>query len=156
MRNVRTVVRLRLDEASQSAGLVRASPEEIASLPAGAEVGVVRQVSEDSRQFIVGTVLQSGPEGIALTNCQCRTQQVSGTPLLKKVPYIKRYFKNTGTGKELIPVLWVPSAGIESTLITKPVPADYVAPQVDIDFSQGIFEDQIGIDYDFSIEDARG
>jgi len=129
--------------------------EEIASLPAGAYIGVCRELSPETRQLINGTVLQSGPEGIVLMNCNCMTQRTTITPGLSRVPYIKRYFTSTGVGKELVPVLWIPSAEIESTMIVEPASGNETPPQLNIDLSHGFVAERRGIDYDFSIEDVK-
>ncbi len=86
-------------------------------------------------------------------NCDCVTNCKNKAPLLSEIPYVKRYFKATATGKELIPVMWIPSADIESTVIMEPPPKDYLPPQVKIDLSHGFVASRKGVDYDFSIDD---
>ncbi len=81
-------------------------------------------------------------------NCNCLTQCTAKTPVLSEIPYVKRYFKMIGVGKELVPILWIPSADIESTVIMEPAPENYIPPQVNIDLSHGFVAERIGIDYD--------
>lgn len=104
--------------------------EEIAKLPTGAEVEITSQTEQGARTIIVGTVLHTSPEGIALINCKAFTD----------VPFFSasRIFKTTETGAQRFPVKWIPSIEIKNTRVLQPAPVDYVAPKLNINTDCGV------------------
>jgi hypothetical protein len=135
--------------------VVRAPAAEIAALPPGATVGVIRYPQAETLQSITGIVLQAGPQGVALMNCRCVSQDAHKTPGLSDVPGLGRLSKQTSPGKELIPVLWLPTAEIESAVVLEPPPENFTPQSQNINLAHGFVAEQRGVDYDFSIDDRR-
>lgn len=127
------------------------SPDEVAALPAGAEIAIEHGASEDGEQVTTGTVLKAGPEGVALINCRVKHRTYHATPVVYRVPYFGRLFKNTGVGATRTPVLWVPQSDMTEVRVVQPPPADYVAPDIALDTTYGEEFERIGIDFDFTI-----
>ena len=100
----------------------RVSPDALAALTPGSRVEVTFHSTTQKRVF-VGTVLHASAEGVALFNCDISHQiYVDG--------------KSSGRSKvfnQHIPVQWVPIRSVTASRVLAPPPADYVAPQLDID-----------------------
>jgi len=119
-------------------------------LPDGSRVEILGGQSPDSRVVTTGTVLKSGPQGVALINCDRESRQHHEFPVMGKIPYVKRLFKNTGVAAERIPVTWISRAEIKFARILESPPDGYVSPEIDIDLTHGMIYEQIGIDFDVS------
>jgi hypothetical protein len=52
------------------------------------------------QQQLTGRVEAVDDDGIHLSEVVVHGRQVSGTPVLSRLPYVSRYFKNTGVGME--------------------------------------------------------
>lgn len=130
-----------------------AAPEEVAALPPGSRVFLLNQ-SETSRTRVEGEVLHAGPTGVALMNVTRGNRTEQGTPVLSKVPYVSRLFKNTSVGQERLPVYWVPIHQISTAQVLAPPPEGYVAPQPAINMDDSPMFERIGIDFDFNVQDA--
>ncbi len=127
------------------------SAKDIASLTEGSRVQINRKQVSNYRSEIVGTVLKASPQGIALMNCENHGRTERGVPVLNKVPYISRLFKNTGVGVERVPVLWVSIREISAVSVIEAPPSNYVAPQLPLDTSDEPYFERIGIDFDFYV-----
>lgn len=127
------------------------SPDAVAALPAGAEIAIEHGASEDGEQQTTGTVLKASPEGVALINCRVEHRTYHATPVVYRVPYMGRLFKNTGVGTTRTPVLWVPRYEMTEVRVVQPPPADYVAADIALDTTYGEEFERIGIDFDFAI-----
>lgn len=126
---------------------------EVAALPPGAKVEILWDWNE-SRTRTVGEVLQASPNGVALMNVRIEGRHISGTPILSKVPYVNRLFKNTGVGIQAVPVHWVPIASVTSVQVLTPPPEGYIAPQLAINTNDQPEFERIGIDFDFATGDT--
>ena len=104
--------------------------ERMADLDPGAEVEVVC-VKGNAKTVMIGTVLKSGPQGVALMNCNAFTT----IPALSA----SRILKTTATGAQQFPVKWVSACEIISTRIRKPAPEGYVPPDVEINMKCDVF-----------------
>lgn len=128
-----------------------ASPVDVAAIPAGSKISVQFH-HEDMHTTTTGEVLHASPQGLALMNVKQQSRVMTGTPVLNKVPYISRLFKNTSVGQERMPVHWVPRHLISTVDVLEPPPPGYVAPQLAIDTTDGTDFERIGIDFDFNVE----
>lgn len=127
--------------------LPQVSAEEAAAVPEGAMVEIEGGcISGASRAKTTGTVLKAGPEGIALANCVREGHSMTGTPILNKVPYVSRLYKNTGVGWEAVPVLWVPREAMSAVRVIEPPSPDDVAPAIEIETAMSA---PLGVDFDF-------
>lgn len=110
------------------------SPDRAAEVPEGARVEIERRyASADWRAITTGVVLKSSPEGLALANCTVQGTSHHGTPIVSKLPYTSRLFKNTGIGTQQVPVLWLPVNEISAVKVLEPPPEGYVAPKIEIE-----------------------
>jgi len=126
----------------------RVQPADAAALPLGSRVEIKSNLYHGSTTTW-GTVLHTSPQGVALINSERMSWQTSGTPILRKTPYVSRLFKNTGIGRHSIPVVWISIREMSSATVIEPPAPNYVPPQLDIhtiDEPQGI-----GIDIDFNL-----
>ena len=128
-----------------------ASPAEIAALPPGSQVALSR-MTETSRFRVTGEVLHASSDGVALMNVTREAREEHGTPILSKVPYVNRLFKNTGVGMERLPVYWVPIRQIATAQVLQAPPDGYVAPQLAINTDDRPYFERIGIDFDFNVD----
>lgn len=127
------------------------SSAELAALIPGSRVRLSHQ-SENLELRVEGEVLHASPEGVALMNVTRRATSQQATPVLHKVPYVSRLFKNTGVGVEQVPVYWMPNYLISATEVVAPPPDGYVAPQLDINTKSGAIIERIGVDFDFNVD----
>jgi hypothetical protein len=104
-----------------------------------------RFANPESRATMTGVVLKAGPEGLALANCVLEGRSIHGTPILNKLPYIGRQFKNTGVGRTVVPVQWVPLHEMSTVRVLEPPPADFVAPRIETANSL-----PRGVDFDYA------
>ncbi len=49
---------------------------------------------------VTGTVVKSDASGMELKDCTIQYSHMTKTPVLSDLPYVSRYFKNTGVGVE--------------------------------------------------------
>ena len=126
------------------------SATDIAALAEGSRVHINRKQVANDRSEIVGTVLKASPQGIALMNCENHGRAERSVPVLNKVPYVSRLFKNTGVGVERVPVLWVSIRDISAVSVIEAPPSNYVAPQLPLDTSDEPYFERIGVDFDFN------
>lgn len=129
------------------------TPTEVAALPPGSKVEILWEYSH-YRTWTVGEVLHASPQGVALMNARIEHRQEQGTPVLSKVPYVNRLFKNTGVGIQAVPVHWVPILHMSGATVLTPPPEGYIAPQLAINTNDGVEFERIGIDFDFNMEDV--
>lgn len=123
---------------------------QLARLQPGEQVQVLTK-QPDSETRTTGVVLHSSPDGLALMNCVTEGRASSQPPwMLHKVPYVSRLFKNTGVGKERIPVLWLPAGSAWEVSVLAPPAPDFVAPQLPLNTQHGPEFERIGIDFDFN------
>jgi len=133
--------------------LPQLSAEDAAAVPAGSRVEIERRfATAETCATTTGVVLKASPEGIALVNCTVQGTLIHGAPLVNKLPYVSRLFKNTGVGRQAVPVLWVPLDEISAVSVVEPAPADYVAPQIEIETANTVHQ---GVDFDFESPDAE-
>ncbi len=130
-------------------------PTEVAALPPGSKVEILWQY-DTSRTRTVGEVLHASPQGVALINARIEARHESGTPVMSRVPYVNRLFKNTGVGVQAVPVQWVSILQMTTATVITPPPEGYVAPQLAIDTQEGLMFERIGLDFDFPIPDGDG
>lgn len=146
---------LMLHEVEQSDDLValpRLSTVDAAAVPEGAHVEIVRCFpNSDPRPTVFGVVLKASPDGLALANCTVVGTSMQGAPIVNKVPYFSRLFKNTGVSRETLPVLWLPLDQISSVSVLEPPPADYVATSIEINTTE---PPRIGVDFDYQAEEG--
>lgn len=132
--------------------LPRLSADEAAAVPEGARVHIDRRFTNaETTALTTGVVLKASRDGLALANCSVVGTSMTGTPILNKVPYVSRLFKNTGIGAQTVPVLWVPLEQISSVRVLEPPPADYVAPSIEISTAE---PQPIGVDFDWQADDT--
>ncbi len=142
-----------VEPSTAATPLPRLSAEEAAAVPEGAHVEIDRRFTNaETRATTTGVVLKASPEGLALANCTVVGTSMTGVPIMNKVPYVSRLYKNTGVGTETLPVLWIPLDQISSVQILEPPPADYVAPSIEISTTE---PPRIGVDFDWQAEEAR-
>ena len=134
---------------THSEGAVSAS--EIASMAEGSRVHINKKPVANYESGIVGTVLKASPQGLALMNCENHGRTEQGVPIVNKLPYINRLFKNTGVGVERVPVLWVSIRDIASLSVIEAPPSNYAAPQIPLDTNDEPYFERIGIDFDFNM-----
>jgi hypothetical protein len=140
--------------AGMTSALPQLSPERAAEVPEGARVEIERRyTSGDWRAVTTGVVLKSSPEGLALANCTVQGTSYHGTPIVSKLPYTGRLFKNTGIGTQQVPVLWLPVNEISAVKVLEPPPAGYVAPKIKIETANTAPR---GVDLDAQTPTARG
>lgn len=137
-------------EVAEHAAEANVSAGDIAALAEGSRVHINRKQLANNRSEIVGTVLKASPHGIALMNCENHGRTERGVPVLNKVPYVSRLFKNTGVGVERVPVLWVSIREISAVSVIEAPPSNYVAPQLPLDTSDEPYFERIGVDFDFN------
>ncbi len=128
-------------------------PTEVAALPPGSKVEILWEL-ENHRTRTVGEVLHASPQGIALMNTRIEARHEQGTPVMSKVPYVNRLFKNTGVGIQAVPVHWVPILHMTTARVLEPPPEGYVAPQLAIDTTIAREYERIGIDFDFNVDET--
>jgi hypothetical protein len=129
------------------------SPAELAALPPGSRV-LLLYVTDTSSLRVQGEVLHASPNGVALMNVTRQGWAEHGTPVLSKVPYVNRLFKNTGVGTERLPVHWVPIDLISTAQVVQQPPEGYVAPQLAINTDDSPVFERIGIDFDFNVDET--
>lgn len=128
------------------------APEEVAALPPGAKVEVLWELG-DSTIRTVGEVLHTSPQGVALMNVRREARHETATPIMSKLPYVGRMYKNTGVGVVAQPVHWTPIFQMTSVKVLTPPPEGYVAPQLAIDTKELNQEfEGVGVDFDVNIE----
>ena len=130
---------------SHSEGAVSAS--EIASMVEGSRVHINKKPVANCESEIVGTVLKASPQGLALMNCENHGRSTHGVPIVSRVPYVNRLFKNTGVGVDRVPVLWVSIRDIASVSVIQAPPSNYTAPQIPLDTSDEPYFERIGVDF---------
>ena len=131
--------------ANSSAGIKAA-----AQLQPGSRVSITEQSGDSAKTELDGTVLQAGPQGVALMNCETHNHGMTPTPIVRQIPYVNRLFKATGTGRTQTPVQWVATREIKSVHVLAPPPPDYVAPQLGIDLNDEPVFERVGVDFDFN------
>lgn len=126
---------------------------DVAAIPAGATVHIL-QVHGHSLRSTSGTVLKSSSNGVALANCRVNARQQAAQPVMSRVPYFGRLYKNTGVGTSQVPVLWVPLAEMTTcNIVSPPVEGQPVITTEIINPSDEVFYERIGIDVDFAAAD---
>ena len=131
-----------------------ASPGKVAKLEPGTEISIVERRTSGTKVITRGTVLKSGPEGIALINC---VRSAWTSPQATPLPFLlgaTGVFKNSGVGATHVPVQWISIREMTSVSVLNPSPEHYVAPQVAIDMNDSQFFERIGIDFDFDTKDG--
>lgn len=129
------------------------SPAAVAALPPGSRV-LLLYVTDTSLLRVQGEVLHASPNGVALMNATRQGWADHSTPVLSKVPYLNRLFKNTGVGTERLPVHWVPIDLISTAEVVQQPPDGYVAPQLAINTDDSPIFDHIGVDFDFNVDET--
>lgn len=130
--------------------LPQVTADQVANLPEGAEVEITSSRAPNSTSTTVGTVLKSGPQGVAMFNCVEQGRTISHSPqMMQHVPYFSRLFKNSGVGQTRVPVRWVSAHQIQSIRLINPPPDGYVAPDLKIDLDDSTQFERIGINFDF-------
>lgn len=91
------------------------APDQLASLPIGGDCTV--QTTDPGRS-LHGTIAEVTTGGIVLTEAEelIEARSESGAPIVSKVPYTGRLFKNTGVGRDVRPVgtVTIPAGEIAS------------------------------------------
>lgn len=128
-------------------------PTEVGAVSPGSKVEILWE-HDGYRTRTVGEVLHASPQGIALMNARIEHRDEHAAPVMNKVPYVSRLFKNTSVGIQAVPVHWVPILNMTSTSVLAPPPEGYVAPQLAIDTTAGVQFERIGIDFDFNTGDV--
>jgi len=142
-----------VEPSSAALLLPRLSAEEAAAVPEGARVEIDRRFTNtDTHATTSGVVLKASSEGLALANCTVAGTTTYGTPIMNKVPYVSRMFKNTGIPPQQVPVLWLPLDQISAVHVLEPPPADYVPPSIEISTAQ---PERIGVDFDYATAHAE-
>lgn len=130
-----------------------AQPTEVAALPPGSKVEIIWELDYPHTRT-VGEVLHASPQGVALMNARIESRDERSTPVMSKVPYVNRLFKNTGVGIQAVPVHWVPILHMTTARVLEPPPEGYVAPQLAIDPTIAREYERIGIDFDFNVDET--
>jgi len=131
--------------------LPQVAPERAAEMQPGTKVEIERRfASAQTRATTTGVVLKASADGLALANCTVQGTSIHGSPIVSKLPYTGRLFKNTGVGTEQLPVLWVPLNEISAVKVLEPAPAEYVAPEITIESANTTPK---GVDFDVSPTD---
>ena len=125
------------------------TPTDVAALKPGSQV-LIRCETPNTLKEFQGTVLPASPNGVALMNCIKSGRMETRTSKVLRVPYVNRLFKNTGVGRESIPVQWVSIREMTSASEISSPPPDYVAPQLDINTNDEPFFERIDVDFDFN------
>ena len=123
---------------------------DVAAIPAGATVHIL-QVHGHSLRSTTGTVLKSSSNGVALANCRVSARQQAAQPVVSRVPYFGRLFKNTGVGMSQVPVLWVPLAEMTTcSIVSAPAEGQPVITTEVINPTDEVIYERIGVDFDFA------
>ena len=124
----------------------RVSSEVVAGLQPGAVVHILYD-SPQIKTSLIGTVLHTSPQGVALMNCKRVVRSNYEASIASRLPYYRRIFKESGIGQEHVPVLWASIQKMTAVVVIEPPPADYVAPQFDLDTNDKIVFERIEIEF---------
>jgi hypothetical protein len=128
------------------------SPTTLEGLPTGSKVKLISLSTPTSTTETTGIVLQSSSAGVALMNAVVYSHEQTGMPVLSRVPYASRMFKNTGVGVFAVPVLWVSAEVIAEATVTAPPDPDQPLPSLALNSKPYQSEhdgqhERIGIDF---------
>ena len=102
----------------------------------GAKVSIrgrtYRTGDAESRTDWMGEVLQVFKEGVALKNVTVESRRLERPPLLLRMPYISRFFKNTGVAVPVVPVAWVSVDEMQDIEVFQPAPPGFEPPALNL------------------------
>ncbi|MDP1799401.1 MAG: hypothetical protein Q8K78_18030 [Planctomycetaceae bacterium] len=109
------------------------TPDEVASLPTGATIGIV-QIENGVSYRTVGKVTEIGLGGIVLSNVIRQNPPRYPVPIRHKIPYVSRLMTSAGARANRLLTHHIPISDINAVVVLAPHPNERVMRRTSADF----------------------